>query len=175
MGQELSIIKVAKDSLGKFKTFFASPVHLLQRVYDYIEWCENNPKYRTEQISKPDRGIMLESGEYIPPEHLIEVPITRVPTKEGFAIFAGCSSKYLHDFRSDIKTSKKADPDGAWMNVLDMLNDIVFVKNYEAAAAGLANPMLTARYLRLAENVETKAEVKTTKEIFKLGDIEIEL
>lgn len=176
MGEEKGIIKNSKDSFGKFSKYFESPMALLQRAYDYIEWCENNPLYKTEQLNKVGKGTVMEDGTYIPPETMVEMPLVRAPTLQGFAVqFCGVSSQYFYDLRMHIKEGRVKDIDGNWLNVLDMIRDLIFDKQYANAAAGKLDGRIVSRYLGLADKVETKTEVKTTKEVIVIGGKEFEM
>lgn len=175
MSEEKSLIKISQDAFGKFKTFFDSPMALYERAKQYIQVCENNPLYISEQLNRPGKGTIMEDGTYIPPETIVEMPRKRSPTYQGLAMFCGTSATYFYNFKANLKKNKVNDPEGHWMNVMDMIDDMIFVSQYEAAAAGQINHNIVARYLNLSEKVETKNETKVTREVFRIGDMEFDL
>jgi len=66
-----------------------SPVELLSTADRYIEWCRNNPLYRHEVIRSGTKA-----GD------IIEVPVARPYTIEGFCVFAGISIKTFNGYES---------------------------------------------------------------------------
>lgn len=172
------VVQFARDNIGKFTKFFDSPTTLWEGAVAYFEALHNNPLYKTEQMKKPGKDTIVPIGDdvkIIPGETLVEMPLKRAATWQGLALFLGCSSRYFSQFKHDLRSGIRKDPDGTWLRAVDMIEDMLFQYNYEGAAAEQFNAMLTARYLGITEKVENKTEVVQKKEVFKIGDIEIEL
>jgi hypothetical protein len=181
MSEEKNLILSNKDAFGMWKKFFETPAALFERVLDYIQECQHNPLYIAEQAKKIGKEIVIpatgpgEADTVVQPDPLIEMPRKRAPTWQGLALFCGTSSQYFNQFRTKLKKGDIKDPDGNWQNTMDVIEDIIFTCNYEMAAAGLLHPMLTARYLRISDKIETTPpKDEKTKEIFKIGDMELE-
>jgi len=180
MSEERSLVTVSKTSFGQFKKFFESPIAMYERAVEYIQWCENNPLYISEQVRKPGSATIIPGIDgaeptVIPPELLIEIPRKRAATREALSLFMGVGPHYYATFKQKLKTGEMRDTENEdWQKVTDVIDGMIFAYNYEGAAAGQFNPALTARYLGIAEKIESKSEVKTTKEVFRIGDTEIE-
>lgn len=177
MGEERNLAVQVKTNIGQFHKYFSSPVELFERAIDYFHACHVNPLFISEQLKKIGKEILIPAGngtdevKVIPPEHIIEMPVTRAPTWQGLSLHCGTSSRYFFQFKSDLRTGKTNDPDGHWRNVIDIIQDLIFTINYEAAAAGKLNPMLTARYLGISEKVETKDTTNDKpKQVFMIDD-----
>jgi len=186
MGEERNlVIRAHRDVFGQYTMFFASPAALLERVYAYFEAISASPLYVSEQI-KGSKGkeIMIpcktaegeEDIKIIPPEHLIEIPRKRAASHSAIALWCGVSKSYFAQMKIKLREGTMPDPEGKWQYVMDVIDDMIFAYNFEGAAAGQFNAALMARYLGITEKIEQKTiEEKTTKEVFKLGDMEFEL
>jgi hypothetical protein len=177
------IVHNSRNGLGHFKKAFESPAALYEMAIAYFEQLHNNPIYTSEQLRKPGKETIIpikdsngnETLQVIPPEHLIEMPRKRAASWQGFALFCGCCNAYFNQFRNKVKSGDIKDTEGHWENVVEMIGDMIFSYNFEAASAEQLNPMLIARYLGISDKIETKNETKVKREVFKLGDMEFEL
>jgi len=125
--------KRGKDGRDKeYKT----PQELLEQAMEYFKFCDENPWMKNEAI----KGGQM-AGE------IINVPIQRPYTLEGFALFAGLSYQGFLNYGE-----KESHKD--FFEVYTYIRQIVEQNQLEGAAVGCYNASIIARKLGLADKKE---------------------
>ena len=119
----------ARKSHGKEK-IFESPESLWDLACEYFQWCEDNPLYKPVYFRY--RRKIIEA----------RVAKLRCLSIRGLCIHLGISRQTFLNY-----SSKDAYRD--YFAVCERISTIIFVQQYEGAAAGLLNPRVIARELSM--------------------------
>jgi hypothetical protein len=112
---------------------FKTPKELLDKAYEYFEWCDNNPVEKNEAIKS---GIA--AGKIIP------IPIRRPYTLGQLCVYIGVS-------RDTFKSYEKRK---GFLLVATHIRDIIEANQLEGALVEIYNPNIVARMLGLSEKKE---------------------
>lgn len=166
-GYERPLWKQVHMSDGRFAPKFDSPRTLWDKAKEYFNFVDSNPAYCVEQLKKPLKSEI----EGVPPEMLISIPRMHPYTKQGLCAFCHVDKDYF----SDRKLSKEnSNPNWhSWKEVFDMIDSIIFDRQYSGAAAGYFNPSIVARGLGLADKKEIDSR-NENKEVFEIGGKQFE-
>lgn len=115
--------------MGRPKAF-ASAKEILDEAIEYVQWTEANPL----------KSSQLTSVKGIP--YIQELPVTRIPTLDGFAIRAGINPSYFRNPPQDFST------------VIGLVRDMFRDAQIGAAAGGLVNANIISRLQKLSENID---------------------
>lgn len=131
---------------------FADPAKLWEAAVEYFAWCDANPLQAIEYNGKDAVKCI--------------VPKMRPYTTLGLQVFLGVNKTYLSDAKARLGKSRKA-VDKEMLEVIDRIEQILYVQKFDGAAAGLLHPTIIARSLGLVEKqeVESKNESVITGKI----------
>lgn len=149
--------KHGKDEL------FASSDLLWEAACEYFQWCDENTLYTTEQrkgnviipkgMDAKDLKNLLKST--------VDLPAMRAYTLKGLCVFLGINTGYFNDFKRRLKDHDEKEPRADaedFLNVIERIEDVIYVQKFEGAAAGLLNGNIIARELGLADKKEHKLD-----------------
>jgi hypothetical protein len=124
---------IQRNRSGRTKRF-TSPDAMWSAACEYFQWCEDNP------LTVPDR------------QGKIEAP--RPFSLHGLCLYLNCNQAY---FRQLKKTCSED-----FLAIIDRIEMVIFVQQFEGAAVGIFNQRIIARKLGLTTKTERKksAEVK---------------
>ena len=122
-----------RERLGR-KRKFEDAEALANACVDYFEWIEANPIYESQLVTFRGRG------------KLHSIPKVRAMTIHGLCAFIGVSRRTWRGWRNDPDYGR---PD--LIEVMDYVEDMIYMQKFENAAAGLLNANIISRDLGLAE------------------------
>lgn len=130
----------------KFKT----PEELWEKAIEFFEWCNVNPWMKKEAIKSGDKA-----GE------LIDIPIQKPYTIEGFCIFANMTFQSFSNYSNGIGYE-------TFFEVAARIREIVRTQKFEGATVGAYNANIIARDLGLIDkrSHEIEDKRKTIDELF---------
>lgn len=105
-----------------------SPEILWESACEYFEWCQKNPLKEQNWVGKDGDEVYKE--------------LMRPFTQAGLCIYLGISEQTFRDFRN------KND----FIEVYNMISQIIKNQKFEGAAVGLFNANIIARDLGLKDN-----------------------
>lgn len=121
-----------RSKSGRSKKY--SPRMLLRKANEYFQYCIDNPLYRSEIIKYKDH------------HEIVEVPVLRVFSIEGFCVFADIAVKTFHNYE------KEED----FLQVTSRIRGVIENQQLEGASANLLNANIIARKLGLADKQDLK-------------------
>lgn len=118
---------------------------LVQHAKDFFEWCDLNPRYKTE--------IIKHKMEW----DTVEIELRRPYTMSGLCMYIGVSQSYFRQYKADLHEKLEAKTishdDMRVLNVIEWIEQIVYTDQIEGAATGQYNANIIARLNGLSENV----------------------
>lgn len=126
---------------------FSTGSELWAKVYEFFEWCENNPL--------EDNKLVTFEGD----ANIAAVPKMRVPTIHALAVYIGVTRRTIYkwaDPKDDLYRPELAP-------IINAVTDIIYDTKYTAGAAGLVSAAMMIRDLNLADAThiqQTTTEVK---------------
>lgn len=133
---------------------FETPALLWEAACEYFEWCDNNPFYEAEQIKQVGKGYIDEqSGQYVEPNRIVELPKMRPYTIQGLCLYLDCNTKYFNDFEDALK-QKDDQQSKDFSEIVTRIRDVIYNQKFSGAAAGFLNANIIARDLGLADKKE---------------------
>lgn len=141
---------------------FSSPELLEEEANKYFSYTESHPEYKAEQNKMPAKPTVTkdkETGEatvHYPPS-IISLP-TKVPfSLKGLCLYLNCSESYFRVFKKTIADKEEATKeDKDFLYIIERIEDIVYVQQYNGAASGFFNANIISRALGLSEKTENK-------------------
>lgn len=116
-----------RSKSGRDKKY--TPRALLRKANEYFEFCVDNPLYKTEVVRGKDGA------------ELVEVPVMRVFSIEGFCVFADISVPTFYSY------SQQED----FIKVTTRIRNTIENQQMEGASANLLNANIIARRLGLVD------------------------
>lgn len=116
------------------KSLYLTPEDFLVACAEYFQWAEDNPLIE-EQVNIW-QGVTIRS----------DINKARAFTKRALATHLGIPESRLDTY--------KARKDEAWVEAVEMVEQVIYTQKFEHAAAGLMNAGLITRDLGLAEKQE---------------------
>lgn len=116
------------------KSLYLTPEDFLNACSEYFQWAEDNPLIE-EQVNVW-QGLTIRS----------DVCKARAFTKRALATHLGIPESRLDTY--------KARTDEAWVEAVEMVEQVIYTQKFEHAAAGLLNAGIITRDLGLAEKQE---------------------
>jgi len=138
-----------REKSGRDK-IFETPEQLWEQSVEYFEWCDENPLIEIDYKGKDNE--------------MVDYPRMRAYTWEGLELYLGISSLRHYKTNPNYKD---------FLQVITRIEKIIYTQKFEGAAAGMLNPNIIARDLGISDKQEQTIIEK--KQIFKIGDKEIEL
>ena len=141
---------------------FKTPQLLLEAATEYFQWCDDNP-FEEEDFIKggPDAGSKVRLNRIRP------------YTQQGFALYCGASTAWIHNFRAALK-SKDDKESKEFLYILTRIEEVIYNQKYSGAASGFFNHNIIARDLGLVDKKEYDATIddrrKTINELFPTLD-----
>jgi hypothetical protein len=118
---------------------------------NYFQWCDDNPRYKTE--------IIKHKMEW----DTVEIELKRPYTMSGLCMHLGVSQSYFRQTKADFTERMEAGTlthDKAHLlAVFEWVEQIVFTDQIEGAATGQYNANIIARLNGLSDNINTIAAV----------------
>lgn len=137
---------------------FATPDLMWEAACEYFKWCEDNPLMEIDFRGKDADQV--------------ELPKMRAYTMIGLAHYMGVNEVYFNNFEYSL--TGKTDPVSSdFSEVIRLIRETVKRQKFEGAAAGFLNANIISRDLGLIDKKEIDQN-NTTKQIFKIGNNEIE-
>lgn len=137
---------------------FATPALMWEVACEYFEWCDANPLMEVDF-----RGKEAEK---------VELPKMRAYTMIGLAHYMDVNEVYFNNFEYSL-TGKSDQVSKDFNEVIRLIRETVKRQKFEGAAAGFLNANIISRDLGLIDKKEIDQN-NTTKQIFKIGNNEIE-
>lgn len=122
-----------------------TPEQLWKAACDYFQWCVDNPLIKHKTI--------VINGQI----EILEKPVPRVWTIQGFCLSAGICQNTFKNYRQDDKDSlriSRAHKENELQFVAQAIANIIWDQQFQGAAAGLFNASIIARSLGLMNKVE---------------------
>jgi hypothetical protein len=130
---------------------FTQAAVLVQHAKDFFEWCDNNPRYKTE--------VVKHKMEW----DTIEVELRRPYTMSGICMYLGVSQGYFRATKANLLERMEGkdidEPAYQVLAAIEWIEQIVFTDQIEGAATGQYNANLISRLNGLADNVNNNNPV----------------
>lgn len=124
---------------------------LVQHAKDFFEWCDNNPRYKTE--------VVKHKMEW----DTIEIELRRPYTMSGMCMYLGVSQGYFRRTKGDLMEKAEGgtitEGEVQVLAAIEWIEQIVFTDQIEGAATGQYNANLISRLNGLADNVNNAAAI----------------
>ena len=151
---------------------FASANLLREAAFEFFQWCDENP-WTTQEVTKKSAKI---AGKVVgmTEETMKEKPAQRPYSLEGFTLYVGASVSWWRNFKRNLDPEHKpADDD--FLTVMEQIEQIIDVNQFEGATVGAYNANIIARKLGLVDKVENlninrEAKPLTDDEIKELNE-----
>lgn len=134
---------------------FATPELMWEAACEYFEWCENNPLIEVDYRGKDS--------------DMVHIPKMRPFTLHGLCLYLGCNTQYFKTFKAQLNEGEKD-----FNTVITNIEEVIYNQKFTGAAAGFLNANIISRDLGLSDKKELEHS-GGVKQIFKIGDTEIEL
>jgi hypothetical protein len=138
--------------------YIETPEILWKYFTEYVEYESKNPMYKVEYVGREGERVNTP----------LQVPITF----EGFECYLA-DKDVIQDLGQ-----YSANRDGEYLEYVPIITRIrqnCFVQNFKGASVGLFNANIIAKKLGLADKTDITTNGEAIKQIFKIGDKEIEL
>lgn len=126
---------------------FSAGAVLVGHARDFFNWCDANPRYKTE--------IIKHKMEW----DTVEVELKRPYTMSGVCMYLGVSQSYFRSTKSDLRerleTGTLSHEGAEVLAAIEWIEQIVFTDQIEGAATGQYNANLMSRLNGLADNVNS--------------------
>jgi hypothetical protein len=123
---------------------------LIKRTQEYIDRCVNEKLYEKDWVGKD--------------AYEVQRPKMIVMSVYGLCAYLGINRNTFYDWKNDKKYS----------NIITHIEDIFRAYNLEGTSAGFLNPNIIARLEGLTEKQDITSGGKEIKQVFKIGNQEIE-
>lgn len=138
--------------------YIESPEKLWEYFTEFVNHEKNNPMYRRDYVGK--EGVAVNTP--------LQVPITF----EGFECWLA-DNEIINDLGD--YSSNKGGAYEAYSTTITRIRNNCFSQNFKGAAVGLFNANIIAKKLGLVERQDVTSKGENVKQIFKIGNTEIEL
>ncbi len=122
---------------------FEDPQILWEEACKYFEWCTNNPIETTDFKGKDATKVTI--------------PKMRAFTWSGLEYFLGIDSLREYKSNPDYKD---------FSQVITRIEKVMYEQKFSGAAAGVLNPNIIARDLKLGENININDDRKRVADLF---------
>lgn len=124
---------------------------LVQHAKDFFEWCDLNPRYKTE--------VVKHKMEW----DTIEIELRRPYTLSGMCMYLGVSQGYFRATKSELRERVEEGTIEEYqlqvLAAIEWIEQIVFTDQIEGAATGQYNANIIARLNGLSDTVNNNAAV----------------
>lgn len=131
-----------------------TPEQLWDEACKYFQWCEDNPLIKHKTIVLNGRVEILEK------------PVPRVWTIQGFCLWAGICQNTFKNYRQDDKDSlriSRAHKENELQFVAQSIAETILDMQFQYCAAGFFNPVIIARSLGLKNKAERIHKIQPEK------------
>jgi hypothetical protein len=136
-----------RSKTGRDKVF-SSPSKLEEVFLEYVNICKENPIYRQESHVK---------------EGTVDIEVPRPMSIKGFCIFAGITEKTFYNYR-------KMEGYEDYFHIIAHIEEVCYQNSLDFAEAGVYNPSIVARKLKLTDKQEVDHKITKIKIGFKKKD-----
>jgi hypothetical protein len=120
---------------------------LVLQAQAFFQWCDENPRYRTEIIK---HKLSWDT---------VDIELKRPYTLSGLCMHLGVSQGYLRQTKADLverlEAGRITEAQLQVLAAIEWVYQIVFTDQIEGAASGQYNANIVARLNGLADNVHT--------------------
>ncbi|HEY7866780.1 MAG TPA: terminase small subunit [Psychromonas sp.] len=138
----MELWEVAKKSVGK-PPKFESPAQMLDRAYQYFQWCKDNPIHVQKPFSS--QGEIIYGDEFK----------MRAMTQDGLCVFLNIGVSTWHDYKNKPKYSE----------VTKHIESVMKEQKFTGAAGGVLNANIIARDLGLRDASEIEHSGKVSHDV----------
>ena len=125
---------------------FADAALLWENARAYFKYCKGNPLKHTSQNEDERFSVRVQAI-----------------TIYGLCLYIGCTAQWFEDFKSGLADREEewTDADKAMQEVIDRIEQVVYLHKYNYAIAGLMNVRMVIREIEMGEkkDVEDKRPV----------------
>ena len=133
------------------KRIFEDPADMEAAIEEYIQDCQDNPLYSTEQ--KKGNTVIPKGYKGKIPDSLVDIPLSRPFTLAGLCVYMGTSRAYWNAFRSNLKPDESSI-DKDFLDVITRTEEMFYQQKFEGATIGKFNANIIARDLGLVDKQE---------------------
>lgn len=149
----MGLIKVTKlwqlAATAPIEGVFKDARILITQAQAFFQWCDENPRYRTEIVK---HKMMWDT---------IDIELKRPYTLSGLCMHLGVSQGYLRQTKADLAERYEAgnitEDQLQVLAAIEWIYQIVFTDQIEGAATGQYNANIISRLNGLADTVNTNA------------------
>lgn len=131
------------------ENIFSDAHVLVSEARAFFEWCENNPRYKTE--------IIKHKMEW----DTVEIELKRPYTLSGLCMHLGVSQSYFRQTKSDLRERIEAGTIQPYqahvLAAIEWVEQIIFTDQVEGAACGQYNANIIARLNGLSDTINSAA------------------
>lgn len=138
----MELWEVAKKGAGQ-PPKFKSPGQMLDRAYEYFQWCKDNPIHVQKPFSS--QGEIIYGDEYK----------MRAMTQEGLCVFLNISVSTWHNYKANSE----------YLEVTKHIESVMKEQKFTGAAGGVLNANIIARDLGLKDASEIEHTGKVSHDV----------
>lgn len=119
---------------------FSSPDDLLDKAYDYFNWCNENPWIKKDFVKGGDMAGTI-----------VDIPTSRPYTIEGLCVHIGICVQTFHNYED------RKD----FFDVVTHIREVIRQNQIEGACVGAYNSNIVSRILGLSDKqeIESKGDI----------------
>lgn len=138
----MELWEVSKKGVGK-PPKFKSPEQMLDRAYEYFNWCKENPIHVQKPFSS--QGEIIYGDEFK----------MRAMTQDGLCVFLNIGVSTWHDYKNKPEYSE----------VAKHIEGVMREQKFTGAAGGVLNANIIARDLGLKDSSEIEHSGKVAHDV----------
>jgi DNA-packaging protein gp3 len=126
---------------------FTTPDLLWKAACEYFQWVDDHPWLKIEQVKVPAKAVKdEETGKYIFPPPLVDLPTARPYTMEGLCRYLDCNTAYFRTFKRQLPAGEID-----FNTIITRIEEVVYQQKFEGAAVGAFQQNIIARDLGLVD------------------------
>lgn len=141
----MELWEVAKKGVGQ-PPKFESPAQMLDRAYEYFQWCKDNPIHVQKPFSS--QGEIIYGDEFK----------MRAMTQEGLCVFLNISVSTWHNYKAKSE----------YLEVAKHIESVMREQKFTGAAGGVLNPNIIARDLGLKDSSEIEHSGSVSHDVVQI-------
>lgn len=138
-----------------------SPQKLWLKAVEYFKWCQDNPLIKKEQ-ARDVKPYEDKEGNVVYPSRIMDIPISRPFSVEGFCIFANIHKQTFYEYLkgvTEVRDEDKRPNLSSYVDICTRIKDIIDNQHFDGGMAGFYNANIVSRKLGLVERSEQHSSI----------------
>lgn len=144
------------------EAIFSDPALLWGAACEYFDWADKNKLISVEFNGKDAVEC--------------KVPKMRAFTMRGLSLYLGVHRAYIFELKESLlkpRSKSRIKNRAELLEVIERIENVIYVQKFEGAAAGFLNANLVSRELGLAEKQQIEANVDSNVNATITGPVEV--